>query len=88
MKRTVALFAVTGAVWMLLVIFMGWHSAAVATNYPGMFAARFVRSKGIAPSSTTIQLFYAWLVVTSAIEWGICAVLIRHMWGHFRLQRR
>ena len=84
MKRLIAILAVGGALWMALVINRGWISLAVQTNYLGMFASRFVQYRGIAPSSTTVWMFYAWLVVTSALEWVIVGLLVRVVIVRFR----
>lgn len=67
MKRstTIAVLALLGALWMVLVLYMGWFSLAITTNYPGMFAARFVRFKGIAPSSMTV-----WMLHLNGSSWG------------------
>jgi hypothetical protein len=81
MKRstTVAVFALLGALWMALVLYMGWFSLAFATNYPGMLAANLVRYKGVAPSSMMVWMFNLWLILTSALEWVAVGLLMRRI---------
>jgi hypothetical protein len=39
------------------------------SNYPGVFAARWVQYRGIAPSAAIAWGSNIWLVLTRAIEW-------------------
>lgn len=67
--KLVLVFGLAGATWMALVLLVGSPHLAVVSNYPGMFAARWVHYRGIAPSSKVVWMFNGWLVVTSALEW-------------------
>ena len=83
MKKWAAALALASAVWMIAVLATGSFFLAMISNYPGVFAARWVQYRGIAPSSTMIWGFNLWLAITSAIEWmavglGLRAVL-RHL---------
>ncbi|MGB7011165.1 MAG: hypothetical protein WBD97_12250, partial [Pseudolabrys sp.] len=55
--------------WMILVLQSGSLAVATYSNYPGVFAARWVQYREIAPSATTVWTFNIWLVLTSAVEW-------------------
>jgi hypothetical protein len=74
-----AIFAVAGAVWMILVLQSGSLALATYSNYPGVFAARWVQYRGIGPSATTVWTFKIWLVLTSAIEWVAVGAALRVM---------
>ena len=77
MKRWAVIFAVAGALWMILVLWFGSLRLAIVSNYPGAFAARWVKYRGIAPSPTLFYAFNVWLVLTSAIEWVAVGLMLR-----------
>ena len=77
MKRWIVILGLAGAVWMMFVIYSGKPFLALVTNYPGMFAARLVRHRGLGPSSLVFWMFNAWLVLTSALEWIAVGLLGR-----------
>jgi hypothetical protein len=54
MKKWVALLALAGAGWMTVVLYSGSLFVATISNYPGVFAARWVQYRGIAPSSAIV----------------------------------
>lgn len=69
MKKWAAILGLGGALWMIIVLTTGSLFLAKISNYPGIFAVRWVQYRGIAPSSAMIWGFNVWLVLTSAIEW-------------------
>ncbi len=77
MKKWVVVLGLAGAIWMIFVIYSGHPFLAVVTNYPGMFAARWVQYRGIAPSSLVVLMFNTWLVLTSCLEWIAVGLLGR-----------
>jgi hypothetical protein len=82
MKKWVAVLGLSGAVWMIFVLHSRSFFLATVSNYPGVFAARWVTYRGIGPSPATIWLFNIWLELTSAIEWiavGLVARAIAHI---------
>jgi hypothetical protein len=84
MKKWAAALAIAGALWMIVVLTTGSLSLARIGNYPGVFTARWVQYRGIAPSSAVVWAFNIWLVITSAVEWvvvgfGVRALLIRFL---------
>ena len=62
---------------MIIVLVSGSLSLARISNYPGVFAARWVQYRGIAPSAAIVWGFNIWLVLTSAIEWAVVGLLLR-----------
>jgi hypothetical protein len=77
MKKWVAILAIAGSVWMILVLYRGSLFLATVTNYPGIFATRWIRYRGIAPSSAMVWSFNIWLVLTSALEWIAVGLSLR-----------
>jgi|SRR5207249_3976151 len=77
MKKWAAISAIAGAVWMILVLYSGSIPLATVSNYPGVFAARWVQYRGIAPSSAMVWTFNIFLVLTSAIEWITVGLALR-----------
>ena len=77
MKQWAALLAFAGAIWMVVVLATRSFFLAKITNYPGVFAARWVQYRGIAPPSWFIWGFNVWLVLTSAIEWMVVGLVLR-----------
>jgi hypothetical protein len=82
MKKSAAMFAVVGAAWMIGVLYSGSLLVATVSDYPGVFAARWVQSRGIAPSLAMIWGFNIWLVLTSAIEWIAAGLVLREIVRH------
>jgi hypothetical protein len=80
-RRWAAIFAVAGAVWMILVLRFGSLPVARLSNYPGAFAARWVQYRGIGPSPALICGFNVWLVLTSSIEWVVIGLALRAVVG-------
>jgi hypothetical protein len=84
MKKWAAVLGIAGAVWMILVLHSGSLRLATFSNYPGVFAARWVRYRGIGPSTAIIWGFNIWLVATSAIEWIAVGLglhgIVRRLW--------
>jgi hypothetical protein len=64
-----------GAAWMALVLYIGSLRLAIISNYPGVYAGRWLHYRGIAPSSELIWMFNAWLVLTSGLEWVIVGLV-------------
>ena len=77
MRRWAVIFAVAGALWMILVLRFGSLPLAVFSNYPGAFSTRWVRYRGIGPSPMLVHAFNVWLVLTSAIEWILIGLALR-----------
>ena len=77
MRRWALIFAVAGALWMIVLLWFGSLRLAILSNYPGAFAARWVQYRGIAPSPTLIYAFNVCLVLTSAIEWVAFGLMLR-----------
>ena len=69
LRKWLLVLAFVGAVWMTFVIYRGSPRFALISNYPGVYAARWIHFRGIAPSSTIVWMFNVWLVLTSALEW-------------------
>jgi len=82
MKKWAGTFALAGALWMLIVLSSGSLSLAKISNYPGVFASRWVQYRGLAPSSVTVSGFNVWLVLTSAMEWMVVGLGLRAMLKH------
>ena len=76
MRKWTVIFAVAGALWMILVLWLGSLPLAKLSNYPGTFAARWVEFRGIAPSPALIWAFNIWLVLTSAVEWAAIGLVL------------
>ena len=72
MGKWFLILGLSGAAWMTFVLYRGSLLLAIVSNYPGMLAAQWVHSRGIAPSSATV---YAWLVLTSALEWATVGII-------------
>ena len=77
--RWAGIFAVAGALWMILALRFGSLHLARLSNYPGAFAARWVQYRGIGPSPALICAFNVWLVLTSSIEWVVIGLALRAM---------
>jgi len=76
-RRWAGIFAVAGALWMIVVLRFGSLSLARLSNYPGAFAARWVQYRGIGPSPALVCAFNVWLVLTSSIEWVVIGLALR-----------
>ena len=50
---------------------------AKVSNYPGVFAPRWVQYRAIAPSAGAVVVFNIWLVLTSALEWIAVDLVVR-----------
>jgi hypothetical protein len=79
MKKWALILGLAGALWMVFVLYQKWFSLAVVSNYPGVFAARWVHYRGIAPPAWTIFAFNVWLVLTSALEWIALGLIVRSL---------
>lgn len=77
MTKWAVILGSAGALWMVLVLYSRSLPLAMVSNYPGVFAARWVQYRGIAPSAGTVLAFNIWLVGTSALEWMAVGLLIR-----------
>ena len=77
MKKWALILGLAGALWMVFVLHSKSLPHARASNYPGVFAARWVQYKGIAPSNRTVLAFNIWLVLTSALEWIAVGLVAR-----------
>ena len=77
MTKWAVILGSAGALWMVLVLYSKSLPLAMVSNYPGVFAARWVQYRGIAPSAGTVLAFNIWLVLTSALEWIAVGLLIR-----------
>ena len=77
MTKWAVILGSAGALWMVLVLYSKSLPLAMVSNYPGVFAARWVQYRGIAPSAGTLLAFNIWLVLTSALEWIAVGLLIR-----------
>jgi hypothetical protein len=76
-RRWAGIFAVAGALWMIVVLRFGSLALARLSNYPGAFAARWVQYRGIGPSPALVCAFNVWLVLTSSIEWMVIGLALR-----------
>jgi hypothetical protein len=76
-RKWAGVFAVAGAVWMILVLWVGSLALARVSNYPGTVAVRWIQFRGIAPLRTIIWAFNIWLVLTSAIAWVAAGLILR-----------
>jgi len=77
--KTIAVFGIAGAVWMILLLRTGSFRLAWLTDYPGIYATRWIQYRGIAPSSAFVWGFNVWLVFTSAVEWILIGLALRTM---------
>jgi hypothetical protein len=77
MKKWAAILAMAGAAWMIFVLYSRSLLLATISNYPGVFAGRWVQYRGIAPSLAMVWGFNIWLVLSSAIEWVVLGLLLR-----------
>lgn len=76
MKKIVVGAALLGALWMLFVLWIVSVRLAYATNYLGMKTLFLLpQAKGIAPPINHI-VGNTYLVVTSALQWGVLAAII------------
>jgi len=62
---------------MIILLHIGSFRLAWLTDYPGIFATRWVQYRGIAPPPAFIWGFNIWLVFTSAIEWILVGLAVR-----------
>jgi len=77
MKKWALILGLAGAFWMVFVLYSKSLPLARVSNYPGVFAARRVQYRGIAPSGGTVLIFNIWLVLTSALEWIALGLVVR-----------
>ena len=77
MKKWIWMLGFTGAAWMAFVLHQGSYCLALISNYPGVYAGRYVYFRGIAPSPATVSTFNVWLVLTSVLEWIAAGVIAR-----------
>jgi hypothetical protein len=77
MKKWALGLGLAGALWMVFVLYSKSLPLARVSNYPGVFGARWVHLKGIAPSAETVLAFDIWLVVTNALEWIAVGLVAR-----------
>lgn len=77
MKKWALILGLAGAFWMVFVLYSNSLPLARVSNYPGVFAARWVQYRGIAPSTGTVLAFNIWLVMTSALEWIAVGLVVR-----------
>ena len=71
------LLGLAGALGMVFVLYSRSLPLARVSNYPGVFAARWVHYRGIAPSAGIVLAFNIWLVLTSALEWIAVGLIVR-----------
>jgi len=83
MKKWAAIFAFAGALWMIVVLVSGSLLLAEISNYPGVYAARWLQFRGIAPSPAMIWGFKLWLVLTCAVEWLVVGLGVRAIGQRF-----
>jgi len=85
MTKWAIVLGIVGAVWMTVLLCTGSPRLAAFSNYPGVFAARWVQYRGIAPSTAMVWAFNIWLILTSAIEWiavGLAVrAIMRRLWN-------
>ena len=77
MKRWALTLGLAGALWMVFVLYSKSLPLARVSNYPGVFSAKWVQYRGIAPSAGTVLAFNIWLVLTSALEWIAVGLFVR-----------
>jgi hypothetical protein len=77
MKKWALILGLAGALWMVFVLHSKSLPLARVSNYPGVFAARGVQYRGIAPSDGIVLAFNIWLVLTSALEWILLGLVVR-----------
>jgi hypothetical protein len=79
MKKWALILGLAGGLWMASVLYIKSLPLALYSNYPGAFAARWIRYRGIGPSARTIFAFNIWLVLTSALEWIVVGLIVRSL---------
>jgi hypothetical protein len=77
MKKWALIVGLAGALWMVFVLYSKSLPLARVSNYLGVFAARWVQYRGIAPSAGIVLAFKIWLVLTSALEWIVVGFVVR-----------
>ena len=77
MKKWALILGLAGASWMVFVLYSNSLPLARVSNYPGVFVARWIQYRGIAPSTGTVLAFNNWLVLTSALEWIAVGLVVR-----------
>jgi uncharacterized membrane protein YoaK (UPF0700 family) len=77
MKKSGLILGMAGALWMVSVLYSKSLSLPLISNYLGVFAARWVSYRGIAPFAGTVLAFKVWLVLTSALEWIAAGLIVR-----------
>ena len=75
-KKWILVSSLLGAIWMLVLIWTDSLRWAVHTNYLAFLLAGFVFNIGLTPRTARFAL-YAFLVVSSAIEWGVIGIALR-----------
>jgi hypothetical protein len=75
MKKWVAVFGILGAVWMLVLLWEHSLRLVLLTDYPALLLTASLVP--IQPIHENAFIFYAAMVVSSAIQWAVIGVVFR-----------
>jgi hypothetical protein len=72
MRKWAAISGILGAVWMLVLLWARSDRLVFLTNYPALWL-----TASLVPIDGSASIFYASLVLSSAIQWAVIGVLFR-----------
>lgn len=78
-KLTIALWGLLGALWMAWLLHIRSLSGVMLTDEVGQWSFNYLpQFRGIAPPGN-VQLFNAWMMITSAGEWMILGCVLAYL---------
>jgi len=84
MRKWVAIFGILGAVWMLVLLWEHSLRLVFLTDYPALLLTASLVP--IQPFHENAFIFYAAMVVSSAIQWAVIGVVFRAICRTFQNQ--
>ena len=84
MRKWVAIFGILGAVWMLVLLWVRSLPLVLLTDYPALWLTASLVP--IQPFHGNAFIFYAAMVVSSAIQWAVIGVVFRAICRKFQNQ--
>jgi hypothetical protein len=84
MKKWVAIFGILGAVWMLVLLWEHSLRLVFLTDYPALLLTASLVP--IQPTHENAFIFYAAMVVSSAIQWAVIGAVFRAICRKFQSQ--
>ena len=82
MRKWVAIFGTLGAVWMLVLLWEHSLRLVFLTDYPALLLTASLVP--IQPIHENAFIFYAAMVVSSAIQWAVIGVVFRAICRRFQ----